>query len=511
MKAILKLLLLGSLGASLGSLWGQCTKLVLNPTTGIFDCIGIPVSSSAITGSGSAGTITKFTSPSTIGNSVLTELGNVITANDTLNAAFYQVNGTALASTDLSDAASLATLTGIQALTGKTISSFLSGTVTVSGAANVLTATGTTSMTFDVTAGSAQSTTPLQQWKNNAGTAQATITSGGYALVSGLVSGGGTGKVDVGFYHVGITLASDTPLLFSPTTASNGVGDTSLSRIGPGIIGVGTGAAGSVAGIIQAAQHQALGAGAASVSPLLGSGAWFTGGSATTTKPYLLIEPAGTTSTAWSTAGTGIGVNAASGFVGNLLDLQVAGVTQFLVGPSGSFTAKGTAMLIGGGNGSADFAFGAGPNHLYGPSNGVVRFEQNGGGFGRLQFGGVTSAEPALKRSTTGLIARLADDSADTWFQSISVAGGGTPSVATCGTIGTGSKNNAGFITSGTTGACVSVVTFSGYIAATGWSCGITNGTTANIITQTGSSTTTATFTGTTVSGDVLRYACTAY
>lgn len=44
-------------------------------------------------------------------------------------------------------------------------------------------------------------------------------------------------------------------------------------------------------------------------------------------------------------------------------------------------------------------------------------FLLRGAGSFRLNFGGITSAEPSLKRSTTGLIARLADDSADTWVQ----------------------------------------------------------------------------------------------
>lgn len=61
---------------------------------------------------------------------------------------------------------------------------------------------------------------------------------------------------------------------------------------------------------------------------LKGNGTWITGGSATTTKPYVLIEPTGTTSTGWSTNGTGLGVNAASGFSGVLLDIQLAGVPQ---------------------------------------------------------------------------------------------------------------------------------------------------------------------------------------
>jgi hypothetical protein len=57
------------------------------------------------------------------------------------------------------------------------------------------------------------------------------------------------------------------------------------------------------------------------------TGTWFTGGTGTTTKPQVLIEPTGTTSALWSTSGTGLGVNAASGFAGNLLDLQLNGTS----------------------------------------------------------------------------------------------------------------------------------------------------------------------------------------
>jgi hypothetical protein len=75
--------------------------------------------------------------------------------------------------------------------------------------------------------------------------------------------------------------------------------------------------------------------GAASAPPGTFTGTWFTGGTATTTKPQVLIEPTGTTSTAWSTAGTGLGVNAASGFAGNLLDLQVNGTSVARFASSG--------------------------------------------------------------------------------------------------------------------------------------------------------------------------------
>jgi hypothetical protein len=70
--------------------------------------------------------------------------------------------------------------------------------------------------------------------------------------------------------------------------------------------------------------------------PVAATGTWITGGTATTTKPQVLIEPTGTTSTAWSTNGTGLGVNAASGFAGRLLDLQVNGTSWLGVEGGGS-------------------------------------------------------------------------------------------------------------------------------------------------------------------------------
>jgi hypothetical protein len=86
--------------------------------------------------------------------------------------------------------------------------------------------------------------------------------------------------------------------------------------------------------------------GAASAPPGTFTGTWFTGGTATTTKPQVLIEPTGTTSTAWSTSGTGLGVNAASGFDGRLLDLQVNGTSNFNVDSTGRTSFPlGTAAL----------------------------------------------------------------------------------------------------------------------------------------------------------------------
>lgn len=88
--------------------------------------------------------------------------------------------------------------------------------------------------------------------------------------------------------------------------------------------------------------------------------------------------------------------------------------------------------------------------------------------------------------------------------------GGGTAPTCTGATMGSGSKNNAGFVTTSTTGTTTCVVTFS-VTAPTGWSIAPQNTTTANLIRQTGSTATTATFAGTTVSGDVITYIATPY
>jgi hypothetical protein len=82
--------------------------------------------------------------------------------------------------------------------------------------------------------------------------------------------------------------------------------------------------------------------GAASAPADYLTGTIFSGGTSTTNFPLLFMQPTGTTaSTTWSTAGTFLGVNAATGFAGNLADLQVAGASQFSVSSAGNVTANG--------------------------------------------------------------------------------------------------------------------------------------------------------------------------
>lgn len=151
---------------------------------------------------------------------------------------------------------------------------------------------------------------------------------------------------------------------------------------------------------------------AASTSIDLFSGTWFTGGSATTTKPHVLIEPAGATSTGWATAGTGLGVNAASGFTGQLLVLQLNGVNRLTVDSTGSATLASsisvTSLVL-----SSQIVW-SGSSRILNSADGVTRLSNSGQtDYGRLQFGGTTSSFPAIKRSAATLVIRLADDSAD--------------------------------------------------------------------------------------------------
>lgn len=100
---------------------------------------------------------------------------------------------------------------------------------------------------------------------------------------------------------------------------------------------------------------------ALSAPAVAGTGTWITGGTATTTKPHFLIEPAGTTSTGWNTTGTGFGINAATGFDGNLIDLQIAGAGLLSFNPGGVsdvLTAGALCSIKSGSSGSSGIVFG---------------------------------------------------------------------------------------------------------------------------------------------------------
>lgn len=157
------------------------------------------------------------------------------------------------------------------------------------------------------------------------------------------------------------------------------------------------------------------GASAASTPGQIWAGAWFTGGSGTTTMPHLLIRATGTTAaTTWSTAGTAFGINAVTGFTGDFLNFKLAGAADsaFRVSSTGAVTSA--ASVVAGAGSSLVIS---GKLLINSSVDGVTRISNAAGtDYDRLQLGGTTSSFPAIKRSTTGLQARLADDSAFTSF-----------------------------------------------------------------------------------------------
>jgi hypothetical protein len=152
--------------------------------------------------------------------------------------------------------------------------------------------------------------------------AKAVTINGATAITTGILIAGGTYRFTYDateFVTQGPFNSTATAVAFSGITS--GVNSTAAMSVAPGAsFGISVNGALSAPGL-----------------PLTGT--WITGGSTTTTKPYVLIEPAGTVSTGWNANGTGLGVNATSGFGGNLIDLQVIGVSKFSVSAAGSATA----------------------------------------------------------------------------------------------------------------------------------------------------------------------------
>lgn len=152
--------------------------------------------------------------------------------------------------------------------------------------------------------------------------------------------------------------------------------------------------------------------GIASLPMLAMTGSWYTGGSATTTKPLFLIEPTGTISTGWSTAGTGFGVNAPN-TTNVLMDLQTNGVSRLKFTPTGangaSLDMKGDVFSFSSGGESvirSNFALRLYPGYSSGIGYGVRIGINSGTATARLNIDGQTLTTTA----TNGCL-----DMAQTW------------------------------------------------------------------------------------------------
>ena len=154
--------------------------------------------------------------------------------------------------------------------------------------------------------------------------------TGGSSSVAAFTSGTATGLTGLGIRSTGaafdLKLASAEVLTAGRTLTFNvGNADRTLT-----IPATGTAALLGAAQTFSAANIFSVN-GAASTPAVSITGSVFTGGSATTTKPLFLVEPTGTTSTGWSTSGTLIGANAASGFTGDIAWFGVNGVANIRI------------------------------------------------------------------------------------------------------------------------------------------------------------------------------------
>lgn len=209
--------------------------------------------------------------------------------------------------------------------------------------------TGATTLT--VKAGAGQSTTNLQEWQNNAGT-----------VLSGFAPGG--------------------DLFFTSSTSSS---DVRISRVAVGtataMAAILRGDAGDYGRLyLKSMQAQAT----TGIAGLIGWG-----------------SAPGTYTTALSEVGAGI-VGVGTGSAGSVAGTLQA--TNITLTAGGEYQWSGRARIQSNG------------------SSVITLLDVNGTNFDMLKFGSSNSASfPGLKRSTTGLIARLADDSADTWVKTLYV------------------------------------------------------------------------------------------
>jgi hypothetical protein len=114
---------------------------------------------------------------------------------------------------------------------------------------------------------------------------------------------------------------------------------------------------------------------------------------------------------AWESNVLRIGTEKAGTGSARALELQTDGVTRLAIAATGTSTFSGDVVLP-----AAGYLTYTGRGSIVTEADGVFRL-QGATVFNRLIFGSATSSFPALKRSTTSLQVRLADDSAFTNVQ----------------------------------------------------------------------------------------------
>lgn len=188
-----------------------------------------------------------------------------------------------------------------------------------------------------------------------------------------------------------------------------GVSPTGTNQAGTNVIiagsqGTGTGAGGSI--IFQVAPAGSSGTAQNSLVTFL---------EATSARAFNLYNTTDVTTNfergkiAWESNVLRIGTEKGGTGTARALEFQTDGVTRMTLSSAGILTVNENFIAA---SNRVYFGSAGGNGRIQGNSSGVFSLLDGAGtAFNRLQFGGTTSSFPALKRSSTTLQARLADDS----------------------------------------------------------------------------------------------------
>ena len=213
--------------------------------------------------------------------------------------------------------------------------------------------------------------------------------------------------------------------------------------------------------------------------------------------PFCSTAPAGNSSTAACGSGNIPCTNAANSFSG---DQSITGSDNLPLSLSSS-DARSTAVTLT--NTSA-----GGKSYRF-SSTGT----SNPAGPGLFSIVDVTDNVTMVAQGFPGAIPTGLSSIEGTFYRGADVSTGGTFAVSGCAATAATGGASAGSVTSGTAGACTFTLTMGNATAAPhGWACYVNDLTTpANVLHQTATTATTATFSGTTAGADVMNFACTGY
>lgn len=369
------------------------------------------------------GTVRRYAGTPTAGDCTASAIGRRAVDYSAIPSAHYKCSQT---SSGVYEWEAEGSVGGSGDITGVSVSNGLTGggttgAVTVSIAADLertaagrwkfYDANGPTTVTIQ--AGSAQSTSNLLETKDSSGNTHIYISNSGQALKNAAAE------------TLYIEPASGQPIFLHTTGQVRTSGSTA------GLLALGSG--GTVG--VQRSSDNNLGItnGSSTTYWTLGLGGiqsgvttWNDPSSSGTVASKSILGIAAPTltassSTTFTTASTlrigGAPTASTNVTIGTGYALEVAAGNSYFAG-AGTFGGNVTVSLLSASNqvvaGSSSFLGWASRSIMFAPSDGTIRLSNAGQtDFSLLQFGGTTSSFPALKRSSTSLAVRLADDSAD--------------------------------------------------------------------------------------------------